>query len=189
MHTCCYWKFFTMSFRLCLVALRRLLSWFGDQFPKVISGYVMFQIQEKLVEEAPACTRGPGVLSSACAGTASLSQGWLPVVSGSLVLFWPWEPSHLFSCSCQVVWSQGLSDFWGCRRPGCILYMHSFHHRLVSSILKQKALSFCDCLFPFLSIFTPVPSDRLQFKRSTQSQFSLGSYVVPSWVPVTLHYC
>lgn len=44
----------------------------SDQFPKVISGYVMFQIQRKLVEEAPACTRGSGVLSSACAGKVLL---------------------------------------------------------------------------------------------------------------------
>lgn len=70
----------------------------SDQFPNVILGYVMFQIQRKLVEEAPACTRGPGVLSSACGGKASLSRGCLlPRFSGCLLA---WEPPRLGPLSC-----------------------------------------------------------------------------------------
>lgn len=88
----------------------------SDQFPKVILGYVMFQSQRKLVEEAPVWTRGPGVLSSAC---PVLSQGWLlPLVLwlsfGSLPV---WGLCHVaaavglqLSSSCMAL---GLQCFWG----------------------------------------------------------------------------
>lgn len=93
----------------------------SDQFPKVILGYVMFQIQRKLVEEAPACTRGPGVLSSACGGKASLSQGcllplvlWFSFGRGSLPV---WGLCHVsaavglqLSSGCMAL---GLQCFWG----------------------------------------------------------------------------
>lgn len=103
----------------------------------------------------------------------------MPVASGSLVLFWPWEPPRLgplscFGCSGLAV----VIRLYGLRASVLLgaadgLYMHSFHYPLVDSILKQKPFYiFLRLSFSFLSIFTFAQSDRLQFKRSTQSTVS-----------------
>lgn len=112
------------------------------------------------------------VLSLSCPLTG------MAVASGSLVVFW--EPPRLGPLSCcgcsglaVVIKLYGLrasvllgaADGLG---ASCICI-----HFIVDSILKQKPFYvFLRLSFSFLSIFTFAQSDRLQFKRSTQSTVS-----------------
>lgn len=104
----------------------------SDQFPNVILGYVMFQIQRKLVEEAPACTPGPVVLSSACAGKASLSQAacclWL---SGCLLA---WEPPRLGPLSC-----------FGCSGPAVVIRLYGLRASVLLGAADGLGAS-CMCI-------------------------------------------